>query len=149
MKHKDTKTQRSESREGRDDDRLSHAIIGAAIEVHRNLGPGFLESIYEEALAVELGLRGLGFDRQQRVPIMYKDRVIGEHVIDFVVAGEIVVELKATEQLIAVHYAQLHSCLKAAELELGLLINFNVPTLKSGVRRVVLRGTDPLDLASL
>ena len=120
-------------------DQLSFAIIGAAIEVHRYLGPGFLESIYEEALAIELRGRGHEVERQIRIPIDYKGDVIGEHVLDLIVDGDIVIELKACEQLHPVHAAQLHSYLKAGAFELGLLINFNVPVLKDGVRRVILR----------
>ena len=118
---------------------MAYATIGAALEVHRHLGPGFLECVYEEAMARELALRGLRFDRQFRVPIDYKDAKVGEHVLDFVVEGELVVELKAVEQLIAVHAARVNSYLKAGAFELGLLINFNVPVLKDGVRRIILK----------
>ncbi len=127
---------------GEEIDRVAYATIGAAIEVHRSLGPGFLESAYEEAMAVELGLRGLRFDRQLRVPIEYKDVIVAEHVIDMVVEGELVLELKAIERLAAVHLAQVHSYLKAGAYQLGLLINFNVPVLKEGIRRVIRKNAE-------
>jgi GxxExxY protein len=118
---------------------LSFSILGAAIEVHRHLGPGFLEAVYEEALAIELRLRGLRFERQARIPVEYKGVLLCEHVLDLVVEGRIVLELKASETMHQVHRAQLHSYLKAGSYELGLLINFNVACLKDGVRRVILR----------
>ncbi|MDQ3339724.1 MAG: GxxExxY protein [Myxococcota bacterium] len=117
---------------------LTFAIIGAAIEVHRTLGPGYLEKIYDEALAIELRLRGHTVDRQQRIPIEYKGVLLAEHVLDMVVDGEIVLEIKAVEDIHRVHCAQLHSYLTAGAFELGLLINFNVPVLKDGVKRVIL-----------
>jgi GxxExxY protein len=137
MEHRAAEPQSPEKEEI---NKLSYAVIGAAIEVHRALGPGFLESVYEEAMAIELALRSLRFDRQQRVPIMYKEKLVGEHVLDLVIEGALVVELKAIEQLAAVHFAQIHAYLKASELEFGLLINFNVPVLTDGVRRVIARG---------
>ncbi len=119
-------------------DRLAHAVIGAAIEVHRVLGPGFLESVYEEALAVELGLRGVAFVRQAPVAVDYKGHAVGEGRSDFLVGGELVVELKAVDALAPIHSAQVISYLKAMGRPLGLLINFNVPVLKEGIRRIVL-----------
>lgn len=135
MERQDAKAARPEPAE--EIDRVAYATIGAAIEVHRTLGPGFIESIYEEAFAVELRLRGLAFDRQLRVPIFYKQASIGEHVLDFVVDGLVVVELKAIERIAAVHCAQVHSYLRAGVFQLGLLINFNVPMLKQGLRRII------------
>ena len=118
-------------------DECARAIIGAAIEVHRHLGPGFLEAVYEEALVLELGLRGLAVRRQVVIPILYKDREISEARLDLLVENEVVVELKTVERLSGIHVAQVVSYLKASELELGLLMNFNVPILKEGIRRVI------------
>lgn len=119
-------------------DRLARAVIGAAIEVHRHLGPGFLEGVYEEALVVELALRDIPFERQKPVPVSYKGHSVGEGRIDLLVATELLVELKAVEVLAPIHKAQVISYLKATGLHLGLLINFNVPILRAGVQRVVL-----------
>lgn len=106
--------------------------------MHRQLGPGFLESVYEEALAVELELRGIRVDRQRPIPLIYKSHTIGEHRLDFLVESTLVVELKAVEKFLPIHRAQLISYLKAASLPLGLLINFNERWLKDGIERVVL-----------
>jgi GxxExxY protein len=122
----------------RESDRLVHSVIGAAIEVHRVLGPGFLESVYEAALAVELELRGISFERQRPVPLVYKSQEIGEGRLDLLVGNRVIVELKAVEALAPIHKAQVISYLKATRLNLGLLINFNVPVLKDGIERVVL-----------
>ena len=116
---------------------LCKGTIGAAIEVHRHLGPGYLESAYEEALAVELGLRSIRFERQVRVPVVYKNLVVAEQRVDLIVEGEIVVELKAVETLLPIHAAQLLSYLKAGAFQVGLLVNFNVPLLKQGIRRLL------------
>jgi len=140
MGHRATEPQRNGLRE--ELNKLSFAIIGACIEVHRHLGPGFLESVYEYALAKELALRGHKLERQVRISIEYKGEAICEHVLDIVVDGSIVLELKSAERLHPVHAAQLHSYLKAGAYELGLLINFNVPVLKDGVRRIVLNSAE-------
>jgi len=137
MERRDAETQRSEPRE--EINQWTSSIIGAAIEVHRGLGPGFLESIYEEAMAVELALRGHLIRRQVRLPIEYKGTVVGEHRLDMLLEDEVVVELKAVEAIMPVHLAQLHSYLKAGAFEVGLLINFNVPILKNGIRRILLK----------
>ena len=118
-------------------DKLAHSVIGAAIEVHRNLGPGYLESVYEAALAVEFDLRGISFERQKPIRIQYKGHPIGEARLDFLVGEILIVELKAVESLAGIHTAQVISYLKATRLQLGLLINFNVPVLKEGIKRVV------------
>jgi GxxExxY protein len=118
-------------------DELAHAVIGAAIEVHRHLGPGFLESVYEEALGLELAEAGIPFERQKEIGVAYKGRIIGKHRLDLLVDGMLIVELKTVEALADVHQAQIISYLKATRQPLGLLINFNVPVLKSGIRRVV------------
>lgn len=119
-------------------DQLAHAVIGAAIEVHRALGPGFLESVYEEALSFELEQRAVPFTRQHVISVSYKGRPVGEGRLDMLVAGWLVVELKAVDVLAPIHMAQVISYLKATGHKLGLLINFNVPILKQGIRRVVL-----------
>lgn len=112
-------------------------VIGAAIEVHRKLGPGFLESVYEEALAIELQLRDVPFVRQAPVAMNYKGYVVGEGRIDMVVADMLLVELKTVEALGEIHRAQVISYLKASRLNLGLLINFHVPVLKDGIQRII------------
>jgi len=118
-------------------DQLAHAVIGAAIEVHRHLGPGFLESVYEEALCVELADRQIPVERQKEICVLYKDREIGKHRIDLLVGKLLIVELKTVDALAEIHEAQVISYLKASHLPLGLLINFNVPILKNGIQRVV------------
>ncbi len=129
-------------------DALAHDVIGAAIEVHRHLGPGFLESIYEEALACELSARQIPFERQKEIGVRYKDQIIGRHKLDLLVGESLVVELKTVDALADIHKAQVISYLKVTGLKLGLLINFNVPILKSGIQRVVLTEVNPA-LASL
>ena len=121
-------------------DECAHAVIGAAIEVHRHLGPGFLESVYEEALAIELGLRRIQFARQVAIPISYKSRHLAEARLDLLVDDELVVELKAVETLLPIHRAQVISYLQAGAFQLGLLINFNVGLLRNGLHRVVWSG---------
>jgi GxxExxY protein len=109
---------------------LSFKIIGAAMEVHRVLGPGFLEEIYQAALEHELALGQVKFVPQQRILVEYKDAVIGEYYLDLVVDGKIVVELKAASSLASVHEAQLLSYLHASHLKVGLLFNFGEVSLK-------------------
>ena len=117
---------------------LSHQIIGAAIEVHRLIGPGLLESVYESALCKELRLKGLRVDRQVSVPVNYKGEILDCHVkLDLLVGGTVIVEVKAVEGLLYVHKAQLLTYLRLQNLWLGLLINFNVEVLRNGVRRVM------------
>ena len=116
----------------------SNKVIGAAIEVHRHLGPGYLESVYEEALAVEMTLRGIPFARQVVFALDYKGHKVGEGRMDFLVDGGLIVELKAVEALAPIHIAQAISYLKATKHRLALLINFNVPVLKDGIKRVAL-----------
>src|SRR6266404_751912 len=105
-------------------DQLTERIIGAAIRVHTELGPGFIESLYEEALAIELRTLGIQFERQKPVPIFYRAQPIGQHRVDLLVENAIVVELKATTALEKVHFAILRSYLKALGLSDGLLFNF-------------------------
>lgn len=119
-------------------DRWAYEVIGAAIEVHRVLGPGFLESAYESALAVELTARQIPFAKQARLAVQYKGIAVAHARVDFIVADEIIVELKTVESLAAIHTAQAISYLKASGLPLALLINFNVVSLRNGVKRVAL-----------
>ena len=120
-------------------ERLTQEIIGAAIEVHRALGPGLLESVYEECLCHELDLRGVKLQRQVAVPVTYKAvRLDCGYRLDVVAEGKVVMELKAVEKLLPVHEAQLLTYLRLSGLKVGLLINFDVPVLKEGiVRRVI------------
>ncbi len=118
-------------------DAVCHRVIGAALEVHRALGPGFLESVYEEALCVELSLRGIPFARQVPIRVAYKGSAIGEARIDILVDGCLVVELKAVESIAPIHIARVISYLKATQRPLGLLITFNVTALRHGIKRVI------------
>lgn len=117
--------------------RLSQQVIGAAIEVHRHLGPGLLESMYEGALCVELSLRDIPFERQSTVELVYKGHRVGQGRLDLLIDGQLIVELKAVEALNEVHRAQVISYLKTTGRTLGLLINFNVPVLRSGIKRII------------
>ena len=117
---------------------LSERVIAAAIRVHKELGPGFLESMYEEALAIELAHSGILFERQKLLPIFYREHVIGEHRLDLLVEGKLILELKAIEQLLPVHEAQLMTYFRLTGKPIGLLINFNVSTLRKGIIRRVL-----------
>ncbi len=116
----------------------ANKVIGVAIEVHRHLGPGYLESVYEDALAVEFGLRHIPFTRQVVFALDYKGHKVGEGRMDFLVDDCLIVELKAVEALAPIHTAQVISYLKATNRRLALLINFNVPILKDGLKRVAL-----------
>lgn len=118
-------------------DRLARDVIGAAIEVHRGLGPGLLESVYEEALCVELTLRGIPFVRQPAVELAYKGHPVGKGRLDLLVDDVLVVELKAVEALNDVHKAQVISYLKTTGHQLAILINFDVKLLKDGIVRLV------------
>ncbi|PYJ76093.1 MAG: GxxExxY protein [Verrucomicrobia bacterium] len=127
------------------DSKITDGIIAAAIAVHRELGPGFLESIYEQALAVEFAMCGIAFIRQKPIPLFYRDHQIGEHRLDFLVEEKIVVELKAVEMLENVHFAIVRSYLKAASLCDGLILNFSsMPLTVKRVRRE--RGFETADL---
>lgn len=119
--------------------RITEGIIGAAIEVHRALGPGLLESAYEECLCRELSLRDIPFERQKPLPVEYKDcKLDCGYRLDLLVAGAVVLEIKACEAIESIHEAQLLTYLKLGGWRLGLLINFNVPVLKDGIRRRIL-----------
>jgi GxxExxY protein len=119
-------------------DEAASAVLEVAVEVHRVLGPGFFEGVYEQALDFELTLRGIPFARQPPMAIVYKDRLVGEVRPDLLVAQRLIVELKTVDQLAPIHLAQALSYLKATRLALALVINFNVPVLLRGVGRVVL-----------
>ena len=117
---------------------LSREIIGAAIEVHRALGPGLLESAYEECLCHELGLRGLFNERQKALPVIYKGRELDcGYRLDIVVENQIILELKSCDRIMPIHRAQLLTYLKLSGLKLGLLLNFNVALMKEGIVRLV------------
>jgi GxxExxY protein len=119
--------------------KITEQIIGAAIEVHRALGPGLLESAYEECLCHELGLRQVPFERQRPLPVNYKGvKLDCGYRLDLLVSSAVVVEIKAVEVIQPIHEAQLLTYLKLGGWKLGLLINFNVPMLKEGIRRRIL-----------
>ncbi len=116
---------------------LTGAVIGAAIEVHRELGPGLLESIYEECLSKEIELRKILFKRQVAIPIQYKGCEIESNLrLDMIIDDRLILELKSCEVLLPIHEAQLLTYLKLTKIELGLLINFNVRVLKDGIKRL-------------
>lgn len=122
-----------------DVDEISKNVIGAAIEVHKSLGPGLLESVYEECLCRELELRDIKFVRQYAIPVKYKGLELDcSYRLDLLVDHKVVIELKSIEKLLPIHDAQLLSYLKLTDCKVGLLINFNVPVLKQGIRRKVL-----------
>lgn len=126
------------SEPSRELDQLATEVIGAALEVHRALGPGYVESVYEEALCIEIEIRKIPFERQVRIGVEYKGHTVGEGRLDLLVARMLPVELKAVEVLAPIHQAQLLSYLRMSHMQLGLLINFNVPLLKHGIKRVIL-----------
>jgi GxxExxY protein len=120
-------------------DELSKTVIGCAIEVHRELGPGLLESAYEQCLAHELRLKGIPFELQKVMPVDYKGVLIDcGYRLDLLVDGKIIVELKAVAAIEPIHEAQMLTYLKLAKVKTGLLINFNVPLLRDGIKRFVL-----------
>jgi len=118
-------------------EQLTHAIIGAAIEVHRHLGPGLFESIYERAMIHELGVRGIPFRSQVAIPMTYKGVPVGDYFADLIIADRVIVELKSVAALHNAHVTQVVSYLRSTNLRLGLLINFNSPVLVKGVKRVI------------
>ncbi|HUT52784.1 MAG TPA: GxxExxY protein [bacterium] len=119
-------------------DSLAHKVIGAAIEVHKTLGPGYIESVYEEALCIELKERGIPFIRQPKIEIGYKGQKVGEGRFDLLAGNDLIVEIKAVDSLAPIHTAQLMSYMKATGKMLGLLINFNVSVLKDGIKRIII-----------
>jgi GxxExxY protein len=129
MNHRDTETQRL--------NQITEQIIGCAIEVHRALGPGLLESAYEECLCYELSQKGLKFKRQVALPVVYKEvKLDCGYKMDIVVEDLVIIEIKAVQSLLPVHEAQLLSYLKSGNKPLGLLINFHVSVLKNGLKRL-------------
>jgi GxxExxY protein len=117
---------------------LSSKIIGAAIEVHKKLGPGLLESVYEECICHELSLRGISFERQKPLPVVYKGKKLDcGYRLDIVVENAIILELKSCEKTEPIHRAQLLTYLKLSGLNLGLLLNFNTPVMRDGIVRIV------------
>jgi GxxExxY protein len=118
--------------------KITETIIGSAIAVHKSLGPGLLESAYEACLAFELADRGLSVERQKALPVIYRDvKLDCGYRIDLLVEEKVIVELKAIDRLLPIHSAQLFSYLKLSDCKVGLLINFNVKILKSGLRRII------------
>ncbi len=119
-------------------DPLTHAVIGAAIEVHREMGPGLLESVYQKCMERECRLRGLTCQPQAHLPLIYKGEILDDvFILDLFFPGRLVVELKAVEKLLPVHEAQLLTYLRLSKTHVGLLLNFNVPVLKDGMKRLV------------
>jgi len=116
---------------------ISEKIIGCAIEVHKALGPGLLESYYEKSLCREFEIRNIVYENQAMVPIVYKHTFLGDYKLDILVENEIIVELKVVEKLGALFEAQLLTYLKLTKKKVGLLLNFNVPILKDGIRRII------------
>lgn len=118
---------------------LSGKIIGAAIEVHRHWGPGLYEEVYERSLCMELTLQGISFETQVELPLLYKGERVGDGLrLDMFIEKAVIVENKAVETLMPVHEAQLLTYMKLLKCRVGLLINFNVPILKNGIKRLVL-----------
>ena len=118
--------------------KLTEGIIGAAIEVHRNLGPGLLESAYQAALAYELNQRGYKVEQQKPLPMLYKEiKLDAGYRLDFLVNGKVIVEIKSSGGIIPIHDAQILSYLRLSGCKIGLLINFNVKLLKNGIKRLV------------
>ena len=132
MNHKDTEAQRRKLNE------VTHRVIGLCMDVHREIGPGLLESASEQALAYELAQAGLVFERQRERPLLYKSVELDcGYRLDFIIENQLIVELKAVAELLPIHHAQLLTYLKLGGYPLGLLVNFNVPMLKDGIRRLV------------
>ena len=130
MNHRDAETRRLNI--------ITEQIIGSCIEIHRALGPGLLESAYEECLCHELALADLSFERQKALPVVYKDiKLACGYRIDLVVEGAVIVEVKSVERLLPVHEAQLLTYLKLTGVTVGLLVNFHVPALRDGLKRMV------------
>ena len=121
-------------------DPLTHSVIGAAIEVHREMGPGLLESIYQRCMEMELKLRGIAFLPQELLPVTYKGLPVDadDLKMDLFFTGQLVVELKAVERILPIHQAQLLTYMRLTKTKIGLLVNFNVSVLKDGIKRLVL-----------
>ena len=117
---------------------ISYRILGCCFQVHRHLGPGLLESVYDDALAMEMTMQGLVFERQKPVPVQYKDEAVGDALrLDFLVEDTVVVEVKAVEELHKVHGTQVLTYLKLTKKPLGLLVNFNTTSLRHGIKRII------------
>ena len=119
-------------------EKLIYETIGCCIAVHRALGPGLLEHIYSKAVCLELAARGIAFEREKRYPVIYRGELLCHQCLDFVVGGDIVLEIKSVEQLALIHHSQLLSYMRVARLRAGLLMNFNVTVLQDGLNRKVL-----------
>lgn len=118
--------------------KITESIIGAAIEVHRTLGPGLLESAYEECLCHELDLRNIPYEKQKQLPVVYKGKTLDcGYRLDLLVDDVVVVEIKAVQELLPIHEAQVLTYLRLGNWRVGLLINFNVPLLKRGIKRLI------------
>jgi GxxExxY protein len=124
---------------GSERDSLTRVVIGAAIEVHRKMGPGLLESVYQKCLERELNHLGIACQPLARLPLVYNGEVLDDHfILDFYFPNQLVVELKAVSELAPIHEAQLLTYLRLTKTHVGLLVNFNVPVLKDGIKRMVL-----------
>ena len=119
------------------DTAVTNRILHCAVEVHRHLGPGLLESVYESALCIEFTLSGVSFKRQVGIPVYYKGELLAEHRPDLIVEDMIVVEVKSVERIAPIHIAQTVNYLRITSLKVGLILNFNSPTIAAGTRRVV------------
>ncbi len=123
-----------------DENSISREIIGAAIEVHRTLGPGLLESAYQECLGRELYFKGIAFEKEKPIPLNYKGLNLDcGYRVDFLVENLVAVELKAVEKILPIHQAQVLTYLKLLNIKLGILLNFNVPMMKEGIKRIALK----------
>jgi GxxExxY protein len=121
-----------------DVEQLMHDTIGCCIAVHRELGPGLREKIYSRAACIELDAAGIKFERERRYPVRYRGQLLAEQCVDFVVGGQLVLEIKSVERLAPVHHAQVLSYLRVTHLRVGLLANFNVAVLADGLARKIL-----------
>src|SRR5947199_7158684 len=120
-------------------DELSRSVIGCAIEVHRNLGPGLLESTYRQCLACELSHAQISFQMELPLPVLYKEMLLDcGYRIDVLVAGDLIVEIKSVESLLPIHQAQILTYMRLAKIPIGLLMNFNITKLQNGIKRLVL-----------
>ena len=117
---------------------LVHDVIGCCIAVHKELGPGLVEQIYQRAVGLELDAAGISYQREKRFPVIYRGKCLYAHRVDLVVADQIILELKAVDRLHPVHRAQVLSSLRVSKLRIALLVNFNVALLPEGVKRIVL-----------
>jgi GxxExxY protein len=117
---------------------LVNQTIGALLDVHRELGPGMAEGVYSRACTIELGMRGIPFEAEKSIPVMYRGRFLCHHRLDLFVDRRLIVEIKSVERIHPVHVAQVVSYLRVTGARVGLVVNFNVPVLKDGIRRVIL-----------